>query len=653
MDAVQEAGVGHPGMPMGMADVATVLWTRFFRHNPADPSWLDRDRFVLSSGHGSMLLYALLHLSGYRLPLEQLKAHRQLHSMTPGHPEYGRTPGVETTTGPLGQGFAISVGMALAEELLAATFNRPGYSVIRHRTWCIAGDGDMQEGITHEAASLAGHLRLGKLTCLYDDNRMTIDGPTTLSFTEDVMQRFVAYGWHIQRVDGHDMHAIDGAIRAACKVSDRPSLIACRTLIGFGSPRFQDTHQAHATPLGAEEIQRTKRALGMPADASFWVPPEVAVRWCETSLQGEQMQEQWKSQIFEYAAAYPNAALALRRAVSGELPQGWENGLPSWEPGKKISPRSASGDVLDALAGLIPTLVGGSADLSESNRARPKDAVDITPGDFSGRYVHYGVREHAMAAIMTGMALHGGLIPYGATYLAFADYMRPAVRLAAMMKAPVIYIWTHDSVNVGEDGPTHQPVEHFAAFRCIPGLLVFRPADANETAAAWRYALIHRDRPVAFMLARQSLQVLPVSVGTVISGVASGAYVVVDAPMPQIILIATGSEVELAICAHDQLARRGIHTRVVSMPCWRLFEEQSASYRESVLPEAINPRVAVEAGVALGWERYVGAHGAIVGIERFGESAKGPEVMAYLGMTVEHVVAEAMRVLGSKPRDEA
>jgi transketolase len=646
MDAIQQANVGHPGMPLGMANVATVLWTRFLRHNPADPAWFDRDRFVLSAGHGAMLLYSRLHLAGYDLPMEQLQSHRQLHSLTPGHPEYGRTPGVETTTGPLGQGFANGVGMALAEALLAATFNRPGFSIVDHFTYGIVGDGDLEEGITHEAASLAGHLRLGKLIYLWDDNRMTIDGPTALSFTENVLQRFDAYGWHVQRVDGYDIPAIDAALAAAQTATDRPSLIACRTIIGYGSPNKQNTHEAHGAPLGAEEVRLTKLALGLPADQTFWIPAEVLAHWRGALALGRQRQEAWEALFARYAAAHPDLAAAFRQALAGELPAGWDAKLPTWDAGALVAPRTASGQVLEAIAPAIPTLVGGSADLSVSNQTRPRSAVDVQPGDFHGRYIRYGIREHAMAGIMNGMALHGGLIPYSGTYLVFSDYMRPAMRMAAMMGAPVIFVLTHDSVSVGEDGPTHQPVEQIAALRCTPGLVLLRPADANETVAAWRYALTHRDRPVALLLARQAVPALPQR-----NQVSRGAYVVADAAegKPDVILIAAGSEVAVALAARDLLAQQGVQARVISMPSWELFQAQDTAYREGILPAAISARVSVEAGATFGWERWVGATGATIGIDRFGESGKGADVLAYLGITPERVVAEALRVTGRVP----
>ena len=648
MDGVQKADSGHPGMPMGMATVAHVLWTRFLRHNPGDPQWFNRDRFVLSGGHGSMLIYSLLHLAGYAVPMEQLKQFRQLGSITPGHPEYGVTPGVEITTGPLGQGFAAGVGMALTEQFLAVTFNRADYPIVDHYTYVFAGDGDLEEGISHEAASLAGHLKLGKLIYFYDDNHITIDGPTDLSYSDDVPMRFHAYGWHVQQVSAYDMPGIAAAIQEAQRIGAQPSLIICRSHIGYGSPNKQDTAEAHGAPLGEDEVRLTKDALGLPPGELFWVPDEVRARYGQATRTGAASQETWDDLVARYAAAHGDVAATFRAAVTGVLPAGWEDALPAWDAGAKVSTRVASGKVLDAIAPRLPTLIGGSADLTPSNNTRPKDAVDVKPGDFAGRYVRFGVREHAMGAMLNGMAVHGGVIPYGGTFLVFSDYMRGAVRVAAIMKAPVIFVWTHDSVGVGEDGPTHQPVEHMAALRAIPDLVVIRPADANETAAAWRYALTHRDRPVALLLSRQNLPVLPGTKEGSRDAVARGAYVLADVPTgaPEVILLAAGSEVSVAVAARDLLAGKGVTCRVVSMPSWELFEAQDASYRESVLPRTITARVSVEAGITMGWERYTGLAGANVGINRFGESGKGPAVMAHLGITAENVAQKALETLG-------
>jgi transketolase len=645
MDGVQKADSGHPGMPMGMATVAEVLWTRFLKHNPADPQWFDRDRFILSGGHGSMLLYSLLHLAGYDLPLEQIKQFRQLGSITPGHPEYGLTPGVEVTTGPLGQGFATGVGMALAEAHLAQVFNRPGYPIVDHFVYAFCGDGDMEEGISHEAASLAGHLKLGKLIYFYDDNGISIDGPTSLSYSDDVPLRFAAYHWHVQTVDAYDVPDIDAAIRAAQAASDRPSLIICKSHIAYGSPHKQDTAEAHGAPLGVEEVRLTKLALGLPADEQFWIPDEALARFRTALTLGAGQQAAWDKLFTGYAAEYPELVATFRQALAGELPAGWDATMPAWKPGDKLATRAASGKVLDALAPRIPNLIGGSADLTPSNNTRFKGAVDVRPADFRGRYIRFGVREHAMGAILNGLALHGGVIPYAGTFLVFSDYMRGAVRLSALMKTPVIYVWTHDSVGVGEDGPTHQPVEHAASLRAIPNLVVLRPADANETAAAWRYALTHRDRPVALLLTRQNLPVMPGTEDP--ARTARGGYVLADAPagQPDVILLAAGSEVNVALAARDLLAQQGVQARVISMPSWELFEEQDAAYRAEVLPPALTARVSVEAGVTLGWDRYVGPRGATIGINRFGESGKYAAVMAHLGITAENVVKQALAVL--------
>jgi transketolase len=639
MDGVQKADSGHPGMPMGMATVAHVLWSRFLVHNPGDPNWANRDRFILSPGHGSMLIYSLLHLAGFDLRLDELQQFRQLGSRTPGHPEYGITPGVETTTGPLGQGFATGVGMALAEAHLAETFARDGFSPIGHTTYAIVSDGDLQEGISHEAASLAGHLRLGKLLYYYDDNSISIDGPTSLSYSDDVPARFSGYGWHVQTVSAYDMEAIAAATLAARAETDKPSLIICKSHIAYGSPNKQDTAEAHGAPLGADEIRLTKEKLGLPPDEPFWVPAEVYARYALAREAGAQAQAAWEAGLERYAALHPVEAAMLRQMLAGNLPDGWDAAMPIWQPGDKVATRSASGKVLDAIAPNLPALVGGSADLTPSNNTRPKGAVDVAPGSFAGRYLRFGIREHGMGAILNGLALHGGVIPYGGTFLVFSDYMRGAVRVSAIMGVPVVFVWTHDSVGVGEDGPTHQPIEHLLALRAMPGLVVFRPADANETAAAWRYALTHRDRPVALLLSRQNLSVTAGSEDH--ARTARGAYVLADAPggKPDAIIIGTGSEVGVALAARDLLAWKGIASRVVSMPSWGLFDEQDAAYREAVLPAATPVKVAVEAGVTLGWERYTGGTGRTIGIDRYGESGKGPAVMAHLGITPEKVAA--------------
>ncbi|MCS7221780.1 MAG: transketolase [Anaerolineae bacterium] len=646
MDAVQKANSGHPGMPMGMADAAFVLWTRFLRHNPRNPKWVNRDRFVLSAGHGSMLLYSLLYLTGYDLPLEELMRFRQWESKTPGHPEYGPTPGVETTTGPLGQGFANGVGMALAERLLAARFNRPGFEIIDHYTYAIVSDGDLMEGISHEAAALAGHLRLGKLIYLYDDNGISIDGPTSLAYSDDVVARFQGYHWHVQQVDGHDRAAVEAAIRAAQIEIERPSLIICRTHIAYGSPHKQDTAEAHGAPLGEEEVRLTKRNLGWPEDAQFWVPPEVLAVFRRAVEEGAQREQAWNALFARYRAEYPDLAAELERVMAGELPEGWDAHLPVFQTGDKdIATRAASGRTLDALVPAIPELIGGSADLTPSNNTRAKGVEIVKPGDFRGRYIHFGVREHGMGGILNGLALHGGLIPFGGTFLVFSDYMRPSIRLAAMMGLRVVFVFTHDSIFVGEDGPTHEPVEHLAALRAIPGLVVIRPADANETVEAWKVALTRRG-PTALALSRQNLPILDRSQLAPASELRKGAYVLADAAngQPDVILLATGSEVILALEARKLLAAEGIQARVVNMPSWELFEQQPPGYREAVLPPAITRRVAIEAAVRLGWDRYLGPEGVFIGMDRFGASAPYKVLAEKFGFTPQRV-AEVARSL--------
>ena len=647
VDAVEKARSGHPGMPMGAADMAYVLWTRFLKHNPANPRWPNRDRFVLSAGHGSMLLYSLLYLTGYGLTLDHLKQFRQWGSPTPGHPEYDPALGVETTTGPLGQGFANGVGMAIAERWLAAYFNRPGFPIVDHYTYAIVSDGDLMEGISHEAASLAGHLRLGKLIYLYDDNHISIDGPTDLTFTEDVAARFQAYGWHVQRVDGHDREAIAAALQAARAERERPSLILCRTHIGYGSPNKQDKAVAHGAPLGEEEVRLTKERLGWPANAHFLVPDQVLTHFRKALERGAAWEAEWQALFQDYARTYPDLAEAWERMMAGELPDGWESALPTFRPDDgPIATRKASGQVLNALAEVIPNLVGGSADLSGSNQTYLKAYPPLRPDDFGGRNIHFGVREHGMGGILNGIALHGGLRPYGGTFLVFSDYMRPPIRLAAMMKLPVVYVFTHDSLWIGQDGPTHQPVEQLAGLRAIPNLVVIRPADANEVAAAWKVALTRRDGPTALILTRQGLPILDRSRLAPASELARGAYILSDREDPQIILIGTGSEVALVLEAQARLDEMGVRARVVSMPSWELFEAQPPSYREHVLPPSIRRRLAVEAAVSLGWERFVGPQGDVLSVERFGASAPHQVLMEKYGFTVESVVERAWALLG-------
>ncbi len=650
IDAVQQANSGHPGAPMGAAPLAYVLWTRFLRHAPTHPAWPDRDRFVLSAGHASMLLYSLLHLTGYDLPLTELRRFRQWGSRTPGHPEFGLTAGVEATTGPLGQGLANAVGMAIAERRLAHEFDRPGHTVIDHWTYGLCSDGDLQEGIAAEAASLAGHLRLGKLVVLYDDNGIQLDGPTAMAWSEDVLGRFDAYRWHTQRVaDGNDLAEIDAAIRAA-RADERPSLIAVKTHIGFGSPNKQDTQKAHGAALGPDEVRLTKEAYGWDPDREFYVPAEVAAHFSRAIPDGELLVAQWEERCHCHAADHPALAAELRRRLGAELRPDWDRAVKTYAVGDDLATRQASQEAIAALAENVPELFGGSADLSESNLTDVKGGGDFSP-DSPGRNLRFGVREHAMGAVVNGIAYHGGFIPYAATFLTFSDYMRGSVRLAALSGLHVIYVFTHDSVGLGEDGPTHQPVEHYAALRAIPELWFVRPGDANEAVAAWALAIERRDGPVALALTRQKLPTLAGTASLARSGVARGGYVLRPASseaggaVPQLILIATGSELHLAMGAAEILEADGIATRVVSLPCWERFADADAAYRDSVLPPEVRKRVSVEAGVSLGWERWVGDQGTIVAIDRFGASAPGPVVLEQLGFTVERVADIGRRVV--------
>ena len=647
VDGVQRANSGHPGLPMGAAAMAYVLWTRFLRHNPNDPAWLNRDRFVLSAGHGSMLLYALLHLSGYDLPIEELMNFRQWGSKTPGHPENFLTPGVETTTGPLGQGFANGVGMAVAERFLAARFNRPGFPVIDHYTYAIVSDGDLMEGVSHEAASLAGHLGLGKLIYLYDDNEISIDGSTDLAFTEDVEKRFEAYGWHVQHVeDGNDLAAVGAALEQAQAETDRPSLIAVRTIIGFGSPNKQGTEHVHGSPLGEDEVRLTKRNLGWPEDQFFHVPDAVGSHMGAAASDGVQQQDAWNDLLARYADAHPDLARQLDTWARGMLPDGWEAALPTFEAGGKIATRAASGKVIDALVPALGNLLGGSADLTPSNKTRASGQQDFQKDTPDGSYVRFGVREHGMAAACNGIALHGGLRPYCGTFLIFSDYLRPSMRLSALMHQPVVYVFTHDSIGLGEDGPTHQAVEHYMALRAIPTLTFSRPADANETAQAWRAALTRTSGPTALALTRQKLLTLNRDSFAAAEGLHQGAYVLSDSNgTPDLILIASGSEVGLIIEAAEVLRGEGVGVRVVSMPSWELFAEQPQSYRDAVLPPSVTKRLAVEAGVTIGWERYVGLEGRILGLDRFGASAPANVLFEQFGFTVENVLTHARALL--------
>jgi transketolase len=665
VDAVQKANSGHPGLPLGAAPMAYVLWTRFLKHNPSHPDWFDRDRFVLSAGHGSMLLYSLLHLTGYDLPLEQIKQFRQWGSQTPGHPERGSAPGVETTTGPLGQGFGNGVGMAIAEAYLAARYNRPGFEIVNHFTYAIASDGDLMEGVASEAASLAGHLRLGKLIYLYDDNRVSLAASTQVTFTEDRARRFEAYGWHTQTVaDGNDLKAIERALRAARAEAERPSLILVRTHLGYGSPHKQDTFEAHGSPLGEEEVRLTKQALGWPTEPPFYIPDRALQHFRQALGQGEQAEAEWNARLADYAREFPDLAAEFQQAMRGELPTGWDADIPSFPADAKgAATRVASGKVMSAIAPRLPTLVGGSADLDPSTHTMLKGLGDFenptqAEGDvqgsagggwnYAGRNLHFGVREHGMGAVLNGMAAHGGIIPFGATFLIFSDYMRPPMRLAALMELHTIYVFTHDSIGLGEDGPTHQPVEQLANLRAVPRLVVIRPGDANETVVAWRVAIETRGRPVALVLSRQAVPTLDRSQFAPADGLRRGAYVLADAPdgRPDVILIASGSELSLAVGARQKLLEQAVRARVVSMPSWELFDAQPRDYRDSILPPAVRARLAVEAGSPQGWHRYVGDGGDVLGVDRFGASAPGPTVLREYGFTVENVTRRALALLG-------
>ncbi|MGB1249961.1 MAG: transketolase [Candidatus Promineifilaceae bacterium] len=635
MDAVQAANSGHPGTPMGLADLAVVLWSEVMDYDPQRPDWVNRDRFVLSAGHASMLQYAALHLTGYDVSLDDLEQFRQWGSATPGHPEFGHTAGIETTTGPLGQGLANAVGMAIAEQHLGMIYNRPNFNLIDHHTYVIAGDGDMMEGVCHEACALAGHLGLGKLLVFYDDNKITIDGATELAHSEDAGARFAAYGWHVLHVDdGHDMAALLAATQTAKAEAERPSLIICRTHIGFGSPNKQDTAAAHGSPLGADEVMLTKLEMGWTYDP-FDVPDEVAEFMLGVGQKSAEAYQSWEKRFQSYIQLYPQMGALFARGFKGVLPDGWQSALPAFGTIETMATRAASGKVLEELVPYVPVLVGGSADLTGSNKTLATNMPIFQRNARDGRYIHYGVREHAMGSIMNGMALYGGLRPYGGTFLIFSDYMRPAMRLAALMKLPVTYVLTHDSIGLGEDGPTHQPIEQLSSLRAIPNLWVFRPADANETALGWLVALERDDGPTALILTRQSVPTLPEDV----RGALHGGYVLSDRNNAQVILIATGSEVQIAIEAQEQLDEIGIRSRVVSLPCWELFERQSADYRASVLPHHITARVSIEAAATFGWARYLGTFGKAIGIDQFGASAPADVLYEQFGISAENVVA--------------
>ena len=664
IDMVQEANSGHPGMPMGAAPMAYVLWTRFLKHNPRNPTWPDRDRFVLSAGHGSALLYSLLHLTGYPLPIEEIKRFRQWGSKTPGHPEYRDTFGVESTTGPLGQGMANAVGMAIAERFLASQFNRSGLEIVNHHTFAMISDGDLMEGVAAEAASLAGHLRLGKLISLYDDNSMTLGGATQLTFTEDVGGRFEAYGWHVQSVaDGNNVGAIIQAIAAAQKETARPSLIAVRTHIGYGSPHKQDTFEVHGSPLGPEEIAATKKKLGWPVEPRFHIPDEAVSRLHTALVRGQQLEDEWKAKLESYGKAYPELLRQWDQRTDANLPAEWDKNIPSFPPDPQgMATRSAGSKVMNAIAPHLPWLIGGSADLNPSTNTalkgrgnfqypRPEErsvqGSETGPWSYGGANLYFGVREHGMGSILNGMALHGGVLPFGSTFLVFSDYMRPSIRLAAIMKLHLIYVFTHDSIALGEDGPTHQPIEHLASLRAIPGLTVIRPADANEAAEAWRTAILHKEGPVALIMTRQVIPIIDRNRYTPAEELRRGAYILAEASsdLPNLILMATGSEVHLALAAYEKLRAEGRRVRVVSMPSWELFEKQPEEYRNQILPPAVPVRISIEAGATHGWHKYVGSSGEAIGIDHFGASAPGKVLLEKFGFTPENIVKKAKGLL--------
>jgi transketolase len=648
MDAVQHADSGHPGTAMALAPVAYVLWQRHLRYNPTNPDWFGRDRFVLSAGHACMLLYAALYLTGYDLSLDDIKRFRQWGSRTPGHSEHGLTPGVEATTGPLGQGVGNAVGMALAEAHLAQLFNRPGHAIVEHHTYFLASDGDLMEGVSHEACSLAGHLKLGRLIGIYDDNRITIDGKTDLTFSDDTAKRFESYGWHVERVaDGNDLGALDAALAAARRVADRPSLVMVRTHIAYGSPHKQDTAEAHGAPLGEDEVKLTKQRLGWPSLEPFHVPGEALAHWRLAQERGARLEAEWSKRYDAYRQAYSDLAAELERRIAGRLAEGWDEELPTFGPGDAQATRVASGKVLNAIAPKLPELVGGSADLATSTNVVFKNGGDVAAGSWGARNIHFGVREHGMGAILNGLALHRGVRPIGSTFLIFSDYMRPPIRLAALCDLPVIYVFTHDSIGLGEDGPTHQPVEQLAALRAVPNLVVIRPADATETVEAWRMAILSRAAPVALVLTRQKVSVIDRAKYAPANGLRLGGYVLADARggTPAIILLASGSEVELVLGAYERLTAEGIAARVVSLPSMELFARQPQEYRDAVLPPAVPARLAVEAASPQPWYRWIGDHGVVMGIERFGASAPYQRIYQELGLTVENVVRRAKELL--------
>ncbi len=641
IDAVQKANSGHPGMPMGMADVSYILWTKYLKHNPKNSEWFNRDRFILSAGHGSMLIYSLLHLTGYDLSLDEIKSFRQMGSKTAGHPELGLTPGVEMTTGPLGQGFATGVGMAMAEKFLSGKFNTDAFNLIDHYTYAIVSDGDLMEGISHEAASLAGHLKLGKMIYLYDANSISIDGSTDLTFTEDVAKRFEAYGWHVQEIDGHDHKQISTAIEAAQEESEKPSIVICRTHIGFGSPNKQDSASSHGSPLGDDEIVLTKKAYGWDPEKKFHIPEEALAVFREEVSKGDASEKEWLDLKEKYVSEHPQYGKKLESWVDKKLTVDLEKFLPVFDADEKgIATRSASGKVLNSLKDEVDNLFGGSADLEGSVKTNLTDEGVFDPKNSTGRNVHYGVREHGMAAALNGMALHGGVIPFGGTFFVFTDYCRPSIRLAGLMKTPSIFVMTHDSIGLGEDGPTHQPVEHLSSLRAMPNVHVVRPADANEVAYAWKHAIERTDGPTLLVLTRQNIPIFDRDDSNAVSNLSKGAYIISDSrkEKPDAIIIATGSEVHLAMDAQKELKSKDIDVRVVSLPCWKLFEAQPQNYKNSVLPEEVINRVSVEAGSTFGWKQWVGDKGSSVGIDSFGESAPYEELYAHFGITVDAIV---------------
>ncbi|MCK6614676.1 MAG: transketolase [Ignavibacteriaceae bacterium] len=647
-EGVQKANSGHPGMPMGCAPIAYYLYAKEMKHNPANPKWLNRDRFVLSAGHGSMLLYSILHLTGYNLPMEQLKQFRQWNSITPGHPEFGVTDGVETTTGPLGQGFANAVGMAMAQARLAAMFNKPDMKLLDHYIYGICSDGDLMEGVSHEAASLAGHLKLGKIIFFYDDNGITIDGETHLAFSENIELRFKAYGWHTEHIsDVNDLGQIESALKK-CQAQDKPSLIITKTHIGYGSPNKQDTESAHGSPLGTDEIKLTKQNLGWPYEEEFYIPEEVSALFSSLKKKYEEHEKKWNVMLSQYRVNYPQEAELFEKVMSGSHGTDWMNDLPVYkDDGKKLATRQASGNAINAIAKKLPALFGGSADLAPSNNTMMKGESGFSKDNYAGRNLHFGIREHAMGSLMNGMAYYGGLIVYGGTFLQFSDYLRPVLRLAALSHIKNIYIFTHDSIGLGEDGPTHQPVEHLASLRAIPGVTVIRPGDANETSAAWKAAILHKGGPVCLILSRQGMQILDQEIYPKADNLLKGAYILKDTSgKPDVILLASGSEVGLALDSLASLEKEGIKARVVSFPCWEFFEKQDQQYKDTVLPPDVKNRIVIEAGISMGWSKYAGDKGEFITIEKFGASAPEKVLMKEYGFTVENVVAKAKKLTG-------